>query len=573
MEYISHEDYKKMMESFSKGTPKQSLNEALDPVGKEDSDIDNDGDTDKTDKYLANRRKAVGKAMTNEGDDVVDTKLTKIADLYKDKAIKHEEIEKIVKALTGQGHEINARYVQEFLKNHDVQLDEYQFDQMYPDDPGPFEGKNFMDPDESYFTMAVAEDLDGGDWGLSPEQLEAAHEYLEANYYDLQGDFANNHEVGGGSGRAARYIVDLIKKQSQDTDFTIREFLMKEDDVNWDKVDDEEAEENQTDNGIEEGVNEIGGHGDAPDDPKLQAAVKYLVQNRDKFITQDYFFPHAISILSLKSDKDLYDYVVNNWHSDGVYDTVAHMKSQIEKDMYANTDPNIADPINEGVNYEDPYTLAKAVAEAHPELQRFALEDRKMFQRAAFKYASELMKTGGVSSTAQINLINGYADEDWPSDYISALGKELEGMEEGLHMPPFQATGPTIQTVEAKHDVAKLKSEERDQLKQYIETIRTVKEEISKMLNKTKMKEGGDNTNLIMKPSTVSEDETEEGGDKHEAIEKALGPKHQVIHSAIDKIIQTVKDSGFSEGDAALFLQHEIEEKAKEYTMSQYDPH
>ena len=40
--------------------------EALDPVGKEDGDIDNDGDEDKTDDYLINRRKAVGKAMKNE---------------------------------------------------------------------------------------------------------------------------------------------------------------------------------------------------------------------------------------------------------------------------------------------------------------------------------------------------------------------------------------------------------------------------------------------------------------------------------------------------------------------------
>ena len=98
---------------------------------------------------------------------------------------------------------------------------------------------------------------------------------------------------------------------------------------------------------MNEDVNEIGGHGDAPDSPKLQAAAKYLVQNRDKYLTQDYFFPQAISMLSLKSDKDLYDYIVNNWHSDEMYDVLAHMKSQKEKDMYANTDPNIADPINE----------------------------------------------------------------------------------------------------------------------------------------------------------------------------------------------------------------------------------
>ena len=40
--------------------------EALDPVGQEDSDIDNDGDSDKTDKYLSNRRKAIGKAIKKE---------------------------------------------------------------------------------------------------------------------------------------------------------------------------------------------------------------------------------------------------------------------------------------------------------------------------------------------------------------------------------------------------------------------------------------------------------------------------------------------------------------------------
>jgi len=40
--------------------------EAMDPVGKEDGDIDNDGDKDKTDDYLMNRRKAVSKAIKNE---------------------------------------------------------------------------------------------------------------------------------------------------------------------------------------------------------------------------------------------------------------------------------------------------------------------------------------------------------------------------------------------------------------------------------------------------------------------------------------------------------------------------
>ena len=35
----------------------------LDPVGKEDKDIDNDGDHDASDKYLIARRKKVGKIL------------------------------------------------------------------------------------------------------------------------------------------------------------------------------------------------------------------------------------------------------------------------------------------------------------------------------------------------------------------------------------------------------------------------------------------------------------------------------------------------------------------------------
>ena len=42
------------------------LDEALDPVGKEDKDVNNDGKVDGTDKYLLNRRKAIGKAISKK---------------------------------------------------------------------------------------------------------------------------------------------------------------------------------------------------------------------------------------------------------------------------------------------------------------------------------------------------------------------------------------------------------------------------------------------------------------------------------------------------------------------------
>jgi len=42
------------------------VKEGLDPVGKEDGDVNNDGKKDKTDKYLMNRRKAIGKAIKSK---------------------------------------------------------------------------------------------------------------------------------------------------------------------------------------------------------------------------------------------------------------------------------------------------------------------------------------------------------------------------------------------------------------------------------------------------------------------------------------------------------------------------
>lgn len=41
----------------------QLVSEKLDPVGKEDSDVDNDGDSDKSDEYLKNRREVIAKAI------------------------------------------------------------------------------------------------------------------------------------------------------------------------------------------------------------------------------------------------------------------------------------------------------------------------------------------------------------------------------------------------------------------------------------------------------------------------------------------------------------------------------
>ena len=74
-EKLVHGDYgnfisgqKKEKTKKDKLTPQQryKIPEGMDPVGKEDGDINNDGKKDGTDKYLANRRKAIGKAIAKK---------------------------------------------------------------------------------------------------------------------------------------------------------------------------------------------------------------------------------------------------------------------------------------------------------------------------------------------------------------------------------------------------------------------------------------------------------------------------------------------------------------------------
>ena len=63
VEMTEHGDAYEGERRKGKMTAKAKAGKKLDPVGKEDADVDNDGDVDKTDKYLLKRRKAIGKAI------------------------------------------------------------------------------------------------------------------------------------------------------------------------------------------------------------------------------------------------------------------------------------------------------------------------------------------------------------------------------------------------------------------------------------------------------------------------------------------------------------------------------
>jgi len=68
----SKNDINKVVDKFQTSMRSEddfAFNEKMDAVGKEDGDIDNDGDKDASDKYLAKRRKTISKAMKKEEKD------------------------------------------------------------------------------------------------------------------------------------------------------------------------------------------------------------------------------------------------------------------------------------------------------------------------------------------------------------------------------------------------------------------------------------------------------------------------------------------------------------------------
>jgi hypothetical protein len=91
----------------------------LDPVGKEDGDVDNDGDKDSSDSYLMKRRKAIGKAMAKEefiADAVEDEDSKKKLDIMKGKKNK---IKILTKSKTGTYDEAVVSRFRSILSEED----------------------------------------------------------------------------------------------------------------------------------------------------------------------------------------------------------------------------------------------------------------------------------------------------------------------------------------------------------------------------------------------------------------------------------------------------------------------
>lgn len=108
---------KKMAELWAEVTEKKKL----DPVGKADADIDNDGDVDSSDEYLHKRRKAIKKAMKDESADM-DTKEV-------DKALSHDCAKHVTSEQWGFGECISGQHT--LVENEDGTATVTHYDVMF----------------------------------------------------------------------------------------------------------------------------------------------------------------------------------------------------------------------------------------------------------------------------------------------------------------------------------------------------------------------------------------------------------------------------------------------------------
>lgn len=103
------------------------LIEKLDPVGKEDADINNDGKKDKTDKYLLKRRKAIAKNL-KEGDHEVSMAQSSLKDIAKAAIELAQKMGGIERNIPGwiQNHITNAEnYIEQAAQGfHELKDDE-----------------------------------------------------------------------------------------------------------------------------------------------------------------------------------------------------------------------------------------------------------------------------------------------------------------------------------------------------------------------------------------------------------------------------------------------------------------
>ena len=622
-EYISHVDYKKMMENFKKGTPKKMLKEGLEKEGnaftaglakakkgekfkvgdkavKDTSNYDASmEEASYTDNYEGSWGYREGKVKeSHEGNDQwYDTFSDTLAQLnisdkarkLVDRALNHADVTTTYSDMTPQDA------AKEFVKDIVATFkDKSKEEEMYKD----------TDPDLADFD---------GTYGDSEPDTDADYEEPRDDF-DMAGDF-NDGEFWENEVKKLQEIAG-VKPQDDGPEDDNDEERKK-------RADKEEEEDTEAENAERDAVDEEV-HADGSHMRNVNTAAKVVAEKHgaelkplyDKYQAAKKDPDHKVGNAAWKEyenaatswcghemlEAGMKRAVVSNllsgygqyedwaWEYMTAIDKELGEVSEKEKAMYANTDPNIADPINEGSDYNKiiPALKARGIRYGMPE-------------KEIIKAMAEVMKQEAGYTDREVRYYLGY-EEDFIPDLLQALKDSERDMEEGLHMPPLQATGQTIVTNEdqATSGFSVLSPEDRKQLGEYINHYKTIKSEISKLLEKAgksgKIMEGreedeavpaarpahyneptktpkhnpsnlgGNRTGLVMTKAEMWE------GEENGTIADSLGEKlHSTFSKVTDMAIKQLVTDGWDKDQAISFLQAEIEEKAKEATMSQYD--
>ena len=106
------------------GSPNKKNGKGLDPVGKEDDDVNNDGKVDSSDSYLKKRRAAIGKAMGKEKmDEGIMNTIKNLMGLTKNKDMKVSPKTPMGKAVTGlqKRRQANDAAMKELMNSNEVE--------------------------------------------------------------------------------------------------------------------------------------------------------------------------------------------------------------------------------------------------------------------------------------------------------------------------------------------------------------------------------------------------------------------------------------------------------------------
>jgi hypothetical protein len=520
MEYISHEEFKNFMGKFQRETPKGMLKEALDPVGKEDDDIDNDGDTDKTDKYLLKRRKAVGKAIKGGVDEYGYADNYQGSWGYREGAEKGEfNFEK--KAIeSASGDKISH-----------VEYDDY-------DRPIYWSTKN---PEAVYFINGDDQIIkyDGktgerypigelGNYDNSRDGIEESHEENEKWYEDFENGLYNLMNNDYISADEYKYHLETL------------------DDIN-----------------PIQHYSHISGY---------DAAKEFVDDLKTKGQANEVYIPNQ-NRFKVKIKDKIYTAQYHNHEEGDSIDLVSDNGDKIEgkvKKVSPDGDLTITLTTEEGLHMPPLQATGPTVDTVEEDISK--LFKRKNTSKLDYdpdtsRFEPDYMKTPGEDDDDDED---DNVDFDDDSDISSAeeLPKHFrKAVAADKSRYPFLKEN-TVANPPFGFDV--LSPDERKQLKEFIESIKTIKQEIAKLTAKAGKKVkaedlGGNRTGLVMTPSVTSE------ADSHEKIEKVEEKIPENVYKASVAVIKHLRKAGLTDGEIMMFLKHEMEEEAHKAIMSQHD--